>query len=79
MTIEKFQSLHEYEQEEIVFVKGVFLANYVIGDSICDVYQVYSFYVKFCYTLSFNSQAKVIVFDDPNELPFLHDINISGL
>ena len=79
MTIKEFRSLHEYEQEEVVFNTGSFLANYVRGNEICDVYQVINFYVKFCYLLSTHGEAKITAFVNPGELPFLNEIDLSGL
>lgn len=79
MTIEKFLSLHEYEQEEVVQNHGVFLANFVTGNILCDVYQIRSFYVKFCYKLSYHGKAMITAFENPSDLPFLQDIDISGL
>ena len=79
MTIEEFRLLHEYEQEEVVFNKATFLANYVRGNKICDVYQLIDFYVKFCYLLSSHGKAMITAFVDPGELPFLNQIDVSGL
>ena len=79
MIMQEFQLLHEYEQEEIIYERGVFLGNYVRGNKICDVYQLEAFYVKFCYLLSINGKAMVTAFPQPDNLPFLNDIDISGL
>ncbi|MEO5997072.1 MAG: hypothetical protein ABIQ00_10305 [Chitinophagaceae bacterium] len=77
--MQEFQLLHEYEQEEMIFHRGVFLGNYIRGNKICDVYQLGSFYVKFCYLLSINGKAIVTAFHSADNLPFLKDIDISAL
>jgi len=77
--MQEFQLLHEYEQEEIIYENGVFLGNYVRGNKICDVYQLDSFYVKFCYLLNIQGSAIVTAFPRADNLPFLKDIDISGL
>ncbi|MEJ7769940.1 MAG: hypothetical protein WKF89_19125 [Chitinophagaceae bacterium] len=79
MTCQQFQLLHEYEQEEIVFEKGIFLGNYVRANKICDVYQLSNYYVKCCYLLSIQGKAMITAFTRPDNLPFLKDIDISGL
>jgi hypothetical protein len=79
MTIEQFKLLHEYEQEEIVYQKSAFIGNYVRGNKICDVYQLFSFYVKFCYSLSLNDKGVITPFLSPDNLPFLKEIDLSGL
>ena len=79
MILQEFQMLHEYEQEEIIYERGIFLGNYVRGHKICDVYQLESFYVKFCYLLGLNGPAIVTAFSKPDNLPFLGEIDISGL
>jgi hypothetical protein len=79
MIMQEFRLLHEYEQEEIVYEQGVFLGNYVRGNKICDVYQLQSFYVKFCYLLSINGPAMITIFTRPDNLPFLKEIDITGL
>ncbi|HZG23200.1 MAG TPA: hypothetical protein VEZ17_01410 [Chitinophagaceae bacterium] len=79
MTLEEFNLLHEYEQEEYVFENGTFLANYVHENEICDVYQVTGFYVKFCYLISSHGRPKITAFTNPSLLEFLDDIDISEL
>lgn len=79
MILHDFRLLHEYEQEELVYEEGVFLGNYVRGNKICDVYQLESFYVKFCYLLDKQGNAIVTAFLSADNLPFLEDIDISGL
>ena len=79
MIMQDFELLHEYEQEEVIYEQGVFLGNYVRGNKICDVYQLEAFYVKFCYLLNINGKAIVTTFPKPDNLPFLKDIDISGL
>jgi hypothetical protein len=79
MTIETFKRLHVYEQEELIFNKGVFLATHVSGSSICDYYQLVSFYVGFYYMLGKKGAAIISAFKDPCLLPFLNDIDLSGL
>lgn len=79
MTMHEFQLLHEYEQEEMIFERGIFLGNYVRGNKICDVYQLNNFYVKFCYLLSTQGKAVISVFKNPGSLPFINDIDISSL
>ncbi len=74
-----FQLLHEYEQEELVYEQGVFLGNYVRGNKICDVYQLKSFYVKFCYLLNIQGKAIITAFINPDTLPFLKEVDITGL
>jgi hypothetical protein len=76
MTLAKFKTLHEYEQEEIVFHSGIFLKNYVIKDYICDAYQLGSFYVIFSYSLNYQNGATLKAFTDPGKLPFLNEIGI---
>lgn len=79
MTMQEFQSLHEYEQEEIVFEEGVFLGNYVRANKICDVYHLDNFYVKFCYLLNSQGKAIITAFTNPDNLPFVDEIDITGL
>lgn len=76
MTLAKFRTLHEYEQEEIIFRNGVFLENYVIKDFIYDAYQLGSFYVIFSYSLTRQGEATLKAFTDPGKLPFLNEISI---
>lgn len=79
MTMHEFRLLHEYEQEEMIFEQGVFLGNYVRGNKICDVYQLKDFYVKFCYLLSIQGNAIVTIFQRPDDLPFVDEIDLTGL
>ena len=79
MTIQQFQLLHEYEQEEIVYNEGVFIGNYVRGDKICDIYQLLDFYVKFRYSLNIHDKGIITSFSNPGYLPFLAEIDIAGL
>ena len=79
MTMQEFELLHEYEQEEIIFERGVFLGNYVRANKICDVYQLINFYVKFCYLLSTHGKAQITAFLRADNLPFVNEIDITGL
>ena len=77
MTIEKFELLNDSEKEEAVWDNGNFLNNYVEGNNICDAYELYDFFVCFCYELDKHDRAKITAKSDPDQLPYL--FNLSNL
>ena len=56
MTMTEFKVLEPVEQDELVMDYGTHLINYYEGDTMCDVYKMYAFFVKFCYNI--NKQEK---------------------
>jgi hypothetical protein len=79
MTIEEFQSLHVYEQEEVIYDRGVFLQTYESGDDISDFYQVASFYVGLYSMLGTNDEVNIRAFSEPAILPFLNNIDLTTI
>jgi hypothetical protein len=77
MTIDEFQSLHVYEQEEVIYERGVFLQTYESGDNINDFYQVASFYVGLYSLLGTGGEPTIRAFSDPAHLPFLNNIDVT--
>ena len=76
MTTDEFMILDEYDMEAAIHIEGNFLCNYIHGNTLCDAYQVGSFYVTFSYTLRQKGKAIISIFTDPEELPFFNDIEI---
>ncbi len=71
MTIEQFLLLNDGEKEEAVWNDGIFLVNYDEGDDMCDTYELFDFYVAFCYKLHLNEKAKITAHVYPDEMPLL--------
>jgi hypothetical protein len=62
MTLQQFRLLSKVEQDEHVTNHGIFLINYIDGDSMCDVYKLYEFYVKFCYDVNDDKDPEITIF-----------------
>lgn len=75
MTIEQFLFLNEVDKEEAIWRNGVFLKNSEDGNNLCDIYELFDFYVAFCYELDKNLKAKVIASTFQDSLPLLFKEN----
>ena len=64
MTAQNFLSLHDQRREAVLITKGIYLAQRETADFVYDLYQVDSFYVEFCYSISENSTVTTAVFTD---------------
>lgn len=62
MTLDQFKLLTSPEQDEEVMNHGLFLINHIHGDTMCDVYRLYDFYVKFCYNVNNDDDPEIIVY-----------------
>lgn len=71
MRLEKFNLLKDFEKEEAVWKDGIFLEHYDEGNDMCDVYQLFNFYVAFCYELHKNEKANISAYTKSDDLPFL--------
>lgn len=71
MTIKQFELLNDTEKDEIVSIEGIFLANYDEGNDMCDVYQLFDFYVACCYELDKNDDPEISAHINADELPHL--------
>lgn len=71
MQIEEFQFLSDTDKEEAVWNDGIFLVNYDEGNNMCDVYELFDFFVAYCYKLHVNLKAKITAHVYPDELPFV--------
>lgn len=76
MTLAQFRKLDEYEMEVFIHREGVFLCNYIYGNTVYDAYQVCSFYVTFSYALNQQGKATINIFNDPEKLRFFNEIKI---
>ncbi|MEO5995295.1 MAG: hypothetical protein ABIN89_01275 [Chitinophagaceae bacterium] len=74
MQIEQFHLMNYVDKEESIWLDGIFLANYDEGNTMCDVYQLFNFYVAFCYELHRNEKASITAHILPDELPLLIQI-----
>ena len=78
MTIEQFLSLSDSEKEEAVWKNGVFMSNYDEGNNMCDAYELFDFYVAFCYKLNKNEKASISAHENADELPFLLKVDLTS-
>jgi len=77
MTYPQFKNLSNTEQELICWSRGVEIASKLDNISLCQLYQVDSFYIEVQYNLPFGIITKIISFDDTSLLePYLECINI---
>jgi hypothetical protein len=76
MQIDDFRALNDSDKEEFIWSDGIFMANYDEGNVICDVYQLFDFYVAFCYELQKNERAVITAHVNPDELPLLKKLDI---
>lgn len=74
MTIEKFELLNEWDKEEAVWDHGIFLNNYTEGNNICDAYELFDFFVSFCYELNKHEKAQITAKPFPDQLPHLYKL-----
>ena len=75
MQIDLFNALNDSDKEEAVWLDGIFLSNYDEGNVMCDVYQLFDFYVAFCYELHKNEKAAISAHVHPDDLPLLIKLN----
>ena len=68
MTLKQFNKLDEHEQAEVVWDKGVLLADRLSLGFRYLVYQVDSYYVEFRYNIEYNLITGLGAFDDVTEL-----------
>jgi hypothetical protein len=71
MTIEEYEKMDDLHKEEAVWDHGVFLNNYSEGKNICDAYELYDFFVAFCYNLDTHERVKITAKKHPDQLPYL--------
>ncbi len=71
MNIDQFLELSDNEKEKAVWDKGNFFKNYTEGVDICDVYELFNFYVAFCYKLHENEKAEITAHANADECPYL--------
>ncbi|MGZ8510251.1 MAG: hypothetical protein ACXWWA_07740 [Chitinophagaceae bacterium] len=77
MTYLQFNSLSTTEQEIICWSRGVEIAAKVDNISMCQLYQVDSFYIEVQYSIPFSIITSIVSFDDTKLLdPYLKCINI---
>ena len=75
MEMQEFQELSIPEQEEIVWNYGKFLITYEDGIDMCDAYELFDFYVAFCYKLTTDFNVTIFCSFYPDGLPLLTKIN----
>lgn len=59
MTIDKFELLNDIDKEQVIWDYGTFLNNYTDDKDICDAYELFNFFVSFCYELGRNEKAEI--------------------
>jgi hypothetical protein len=75
MRIHQFELLDDCEKEEVVWKFGTFIANFDEGNDLCDVYELFDFYVGFCYKLDKDEKATIITHIYADQLPELINLN----
>lgn len=78
MQIQEFEILPREAKEELVWKYGSFLATYNEGNELFDAYNLYEFYVVFCYTSNQLQSPEISVSVYPDQLPYLSRIQRLG-
>ena len=73
MTLDQFKLLSRPEQDEEVMNHSLFLTNYIEGDTMCDVYGLYDFHVKFCYNVNDDKDPEIIVYSTDEHVHLYKD------
>ena len=75
MQIHQFEMLNDCDKEEEVWRHGTFLENFDEGNDMCDVYELFDFYVAFCYKLDKHGKATIIAHIYADQLPLMVNLN----
>lgn len=75
MEILEFLSLEDHDKEQVVWQSATFLGNYDEGNIICDAYELFDFYVAFCYLLDRHENAIITAHSYADQLPLLVNLN----
>jgi hypothetical protein len=67
MQIQVFDSLSLPEKQKYIWQHGVFSSSYDNGSDMCDVYELYSFYVAVYYKMNFERKGKIVSSIESNE------------
>lgn len=74
MLIEHFDILTNDEKERVIWQHGKFLITYHDGLDMCDAYELFEFYVAFCFELNKRFNVEIVSSVYPDELPHLSKI-----
>ncbi|MEJ7768858.1 MAG: hypothetical protein WKF89_13670 [Chitinophagaceae bacterium] len=75
MLIAQFQLLNDDQKEQVVWDSAMFLGNYDEGNTICDAYELFDFYVAFCYYLDRQEKAVITAHIYADQLPLMVTLN----
>ena len=67
--------LNDCDKEEEVWRNCTFLENFDEGNDMCDVYELFDFYVGFCYKLNKHDKATIIAHIYADQLPAIVNRN----
>ena len=74
MLIQDFELLTVAEKETVIWEYAQFLVNFDQDNILCDVYELFDFYVSLSYQLNRNEKAEIAAALHPNDLPYMTGI-----
>ncbi|MEO5996900.1 MAG: hypothetical protein ABIQ00_09435 [Chitinophagaceae bacterium] len=79
MIIQEFKNLKDIEKEKVVWFHGKLLTNLTFDNQVCDIYQLFDFYVSLSYDVKNTLKALICSQVYPEMLPIIRNIHKGGL